>query len=84
MKSQGIQLVFITGLAVALGFSLASSPATGYPASAVAYGNNPLWSTAGQSGGFVTTNVYTAPVDQDAVLTDIALLEARLRDIRRV
>ena len=73
MKSQSIQLVFITGLAVVLGFALSSSSASGYPATAVSYGNNPLWATAGQAGGFTTANVWTAPAEQDAVLTDLAL-----------
>ena len=73
MKTESIHLIFIAGLALALGFSLASSPAIGYPASAVSYGNNPLWATGGQANGMSTTTVFTAPTEHDAVATDIAV-----------
>ena len=43
MKKDGIHLVLITGLALALGFSIASTPAIGYPTAAISYGANPLW-----------------------------------------
>ena len=73
MKTESIHLIFIAGLALALGFSLSSSPAIGYPASAVSYGNNPLWATGGQATGMSTTTVFTAPTEHDAVATDIAI-----------
>ena len=73
MKKDGIHLVLITGLALALGFSIASTPAVGYPTTAISYGSNPLWATGGQVVTGTTGTVFTAPAEYDAVLTDIAI-----------
>ena len=73
MKTNGIHLFLITGLAVALGFSLASTPAVGYPTAAISYGANPLWATGGEVGIGSTVTVFSAPATHDAVVTDIAI-----------
>ena len=75
MQTSRFQLGLIASLAMGLGFSLASSPAVGYPAgAAISTGSNPLWTYGGEvSTGGVGVTVFTAPADQDMVLTDISL-----------
>ncbi len=72
MVTSRFQLGLIATLAVGLGFSLSSSEAIGYPAgAAVSYGSNPVWSVGGQIDSSGTTVVFTAPPEQDAVITDV-------------
>ena len=73
MKKDGTHLVLITCLALALGFSIASTPAVGYPTAAISYGANPLWATGGEVGPYSSVTVFTAPAAHDAVVTDIAI-----------
>ena len=72
MQTSRFQLGLIATLAAGLGFSLSSSEAVGYPASAVSFGSNPVWS----KGGLVTESpevVVTAPIGSDVVVTDVVL-----------
>lgn len=77
MVTSRFQLGLIAALSVALGFSLASSDAVGYPAgSAVSMGTNPLWSASGLVGRGDTVDgvvdVLTVPAGQVAVVTGFA------------
>ena len=76
MQTSRFQLGLIATLAVGLGFSLASSPAIGYPAgSAVSMGSNPVASR----GGTVTsgsTALFTASSDGPFLITDVVLSQA--------
>ena len=68
MQTSRFQIGIIATLAIALGFSLASSEAIGYPAGgAVSLGANPLWSVAGEGDG----SLPSAPSDQDMIITDV-------------
>jgi len=72
MQTSRFQLGLMATLAVGLGFSLSSSEAVGYPATAVSMGSNPSWSSAGKTEGYGSeTDLITAPPDQDAMVTDI-------------
>ena len=73
MKTESIHFIFTTGLAVALGFSLASSTAIGYPTQAISYGSNPLWATGGDLNSSASVTIVVAPAEHDAVVTDIAI-----------
>ena len=68
MQTSRFQLGLIATLAVGLGFSLSSSEAIGYPASAVSLSTNPVWSVGGTPS---TTETLTAPADQDMIITDV-------------
>jgi hypothetical protein len=72
MVTSRFQLGLIATLAVGLGFSLSSSEAVGYPEAAVSLGANPVWSVGGTLGEDIVT-VLTAPSDQAAIMTDVAL-----------
>ena len=76
MQTSRFQLGLIATLAVGLGFSLASSQAIGYPAgAAVSMGTNPVLAVGGVvSSG--TDDLFTAPADQDVVVTDVWLTMA--------
>ena len=72
MQTSRFQLGLIATLAVGFGFSLSSSDAVGYPAAGVSMGSNPSWSSAGKTEGYGSEAVLvTAPLDQDAMVTDI-------------
>jgi hypothetical protein len=74
MVTSRFQLGLIATLAVGLGFSLASSEAVGYPAgAAVSLGTNPVWSVGGNPGSTDTITALTAPSDQAAIVTDVAI-----------
>jgi len=74
MQTSRFQLGLIATLAIGLGFSLASSEAIGYPAgAAISKGANPVWSTGGDATRSSTSSVFTAPADQDVVVTDIGI-----------
>jgi hypothetical protein len=68
MQTSRFQLGLIATLAVGLGFSLSLSDAIGYPASAVSLGTNPVWSVGGTPS---STEILTAPADQDMIITDV-------------
>ena len=68
MQTSRFQLGLIATLAIGLGFSLSSSDAIGYPASAVSLGSNPVWSVGGTPS---STEPLTAPADQDMIITDV-------------
>ena len=59
MHTSHFQLGLIAALAVGLGFSLASTDAVGYPASAVSYGESPVVSMAEPFA--LTTSAYVKP-----------------------
>jgi hypothetical protein len=74
MQTSRFQLGLIATLAVGLGFSLASSEAVGYPAgAAVSMGTNPIVSNGGALNDGSSTPLFTAPIDQDLIITDIIL-----------
>ena len=74
MVTSRFQLGLIAALAVGLGFSLSSSEAIGYPAgAAVSLGTNPVWSVGGNPGSTDTITALTAPSDQAAIVTDVAI-----------
>jgi hypothetical protein len=74
MQTSHFQGGLIAFLAAGLGFSLASSSAIGYPAgAAVSSGTNPVVSAGGTVSWGSSTDLFTAPVDQDLVITDIVL-----------
>jgi len=76
MVTSRFQLGLIATLAVGLGFSLASSEAIGYPAGAVvSSGSNPVIAVGGTVSSS-TAGLFTAPVDQDVVVTDVWLTMA--------
>jgi hypothetical protein len=68
MQTSRFQLGLIATLAVGLGFSLSLSDAIGYPASAVSLATNPVWSVGGTPS---STEILTAPADQDMIITDV-------------
>ena len=74
MQTSRFQLGLIATLAVGLGFSISSAEAVGYPAgTAVSMGSNPAWSTGGELEVPDTVLLVTAPVEYDAMVTDIYL-----------
>ena len=74
MQTSRFQLGLIATLAVGLGFSLSSSDAVGYPAGAVvSMGENPSWNATGEISGSGEDTLVTAPIGQDAMVTDINL-----------
>jgi hypothetical protein len=76
MQTSRFQLGLIATLAVGLGFSLSSSEAIGYPAgSVVSSGSNPVIAVGGTVSSS-TAELFTAPVDQDVVVTDVWLTMA--------
>jgi len=69
MQTSHFQLSLIALLAVALGASVSSSEAIGYPtASAISASSNPIWNVGGTP---TSVETITAPSDQDIVITDI-------------
>ena len=73
MQTSRFQLGLISTLAVGLGFSLAASDAVGYPAGTVSMGANPVFSVGGHPGTPDPITVLTAPSDQAAIVTDVAI-----------
>ena len=70
MQTSRFQLGLMATLALGLGFSLASSDAVGYPAGSVSMGANPVLSVGGVVSS-TTDDLFTAPADQDVVVTDV-------------
>ncbi len=74
MQPSTSQSILIAVLAMGLGFSLASSPAIGYPATgATGADRNPIVSAGGTVSGSSVVPILTAPADQDIVITDVIL-----------
>ena len=74
MQTSKFQLVLVAALALALGISLSSSPAEGYPAGpVVSTGSSPIINSGGavSTGGWFT--VISATEDHDLVVTDVVL-----------
>ena len=69
MQTSYFQLCLLLGMATALGASVSSSPAIGYPApSTISTGSNPIWNVGGRPSSVMT---FDAPDDSDIVITDI-------------
>jgi hypothetical protein len=76
MQTSRFQLGLIAVLALGLGYTLSSSPAVGYPAgSATSLGSNPVIAVGGTVSSS-TAELFTAPADQDVVVTDVWLTMA--------
>ena len=75
MQTSRFQLGLIAALALCLGITLASSEAIGYPAgSAISFRDNPVVSIGGTAySGEAAKILFTAPADQDLVITDVVL-----------
>jgi len=78
MQTSRFQLGLIAVLATALGFSLSSSEAVGYPAGmTIAAGSNPIVSASGHidlvSSSTRVSSVLEAPADQDLIITDVVV-----------
>jgi len=76
LQTSRFQLGLIATLAVALGFSLASSDAVGYPASAVSRGSNPIASATGPLSSSPAV-AFAATADQQLILTDVIVSARR-------
>ncbi len=72
MQTSRLQLGLITTLSIALGLSLASPDAIGYPTTAISLGTNPLFAEGGQLTGSTSTTVLTAD-EHTAVVSDLVL-----------
>ena len=73
MVTHHLQIGLIATLALGLGFSLASSPAIGYPAgAAVSMGSNPRWSATKSITSSSTATVLTVPAGQVAIVTGLS------------
>ena len=74
MQTSRFQIGLIAALSCALGLALSTSPAIGYPAGpSISYGSNPIVSSGGVVYAGESTSVFTAPADQDVVVTDLLL-----------
>ena len=75
MQTSHVQIGLIAVLSMALGVSMSSSEAVGYPAgAAVSSGSNPIVSTTGTmnlGGSPTATDVISAPDTHDLVITDV-------------
>ena len=82
MQTSRFQLGLMATLALGLGFSLASSPAIGYPAgAAVSMGENPRWSATGMIDGSSTVDLFTVPAGQVAIVTGMSTNESSWMDL---
>lgn len=73
MATNRLQIGLIATLALGLGFSLASSPAIGYPAgAAVSMGTNPRWSATKSITSSSSATVLTVPAGQVAIVTGLS------------
>ena len=74
MPTSRFHIGLVAALALGLGFSLASTPAVGYPAgAAVSLGSNPVVSVGGQVAGSESTSVLSVPSDVSLVITSVIL-----------
>jgi len=84
MQTSRFQLGLIATLAVGLGVSLASTQAIGYPAgAAVSHGADPVVSTGATALSGDSDVLFSAPSDQDVVLTDIVLTSTSTMECKR-
>jgi hypothetical protein len=74
MQTSRFQIGLIAALSCALGLALSTSTAIGYPAGpSVSYGSNPIISSGGVVYPDESTSLFTAPADQDVIVTDVLL-----------
>ncbi len=84
MQTSRFQLGLMAVLAIGLGYTLSSSQAVGYPAGAVvSAGANPIVSVGGEVRHASSTDLLTAPSDQDIILTDLVLTSWSDMDCKR-
>ena len=76
MQTSRFQLGLIATLAAGLGFSLSSSEAVGYPASAVSSGSNPVWSAGGVVVGGEYPVIVEAGESRVAIVSDVLFTTA--------
>jgi hypothetical protein len=70
----GLSTLLALGLGGALATVFSNRSAMGYPGGAmVSYGGDPVVSAGGSVGDTTTTTLFTAPADQDIVITDMVL-----------
>ena len=70
MQTSRFQLGLVATLAAGLGFSLSSSEAVGYPASAVSSGSNPVWSVGGVLDASSSVAVLSVDGPHMAIVSD--------------
>jgi len=76
MHTSRFQLGLICTLAIGMGFSLSSSEAVGYPASAaISMGVNPVWSLGGDMGP--GSHTLVTATGGDLIITDVNLSSNR-------
>ena len=74
MQTSRFQLGLVATLALGLGVSVASSDAVGYPAGpAGSMGQNPIVTSGGTVNAGGSATLFSAPADQDLIITDIVL-----------
>lgn|GEM_PF-973296 len=78
METRLVEIGLITCLSITLGYTIASQQAVGYPAgAAVSSGSNPVFSEGGSFsinyGSTASAEVFSAPEDQDLIITDLVL-----------
>ena len=74
MQTSRFQIGLIAALSCGLGLTLSTGTAIGYPAgSSVSYGSNPIVSSGGLVLSDESTSLFTAPADQDVIVTDVLL-----------
>ena len=85
MQTSRFQLALLCTLSLALGLSVASSDAIGYPtAAAISMGQNPVVAIGGTAYSSEPAKVLlTAPDDQDLVITDVVLTSTSDMDCKR-
>jgi len=76
MQTSRFQLGLIATLALGLGFSLASSDAVGYPASAISSGSNPIVSATGSLSSS-PAEAFASAAEQVLILTDVIVSARR-------
>jgi len=64
----------------ALGVSLLSGPAIGYPTTAVSLGTNPVIAVGGEVGSDSSVNLFDELLDQEFVITDVVITIYGYRD----
>lgn len=74
MQTSRFQIGLIAILSCALGLAMSTGTAIGYPAGpSVSSGSNPIVSSGGLVYAGESTTVFTAPADQDVIVTDVLL-----------
>ena len=74
MQTSRFELGLMVSLALGLGFTLSSATAIGYPAGpSVSFSANPIVATGGTTFDAESKPLFTAPADQDLIVTDLVL-----------